>query len=427
MEIEQSLLPAADIDAFSTHRRQRPESARANHGSDLTQASGFIMDALLRMLKRIEVGSLTVAFRGTEWRIEGQQSGPTATLTVARPFGLIGKIIVSGDMGLAESYMRGDWDSPEPAQVLHLLAQNEEALSAQGRSVRIINWINRVRHSLNRNSISGSRRNIAAHYDLGNDFYRLWLDPSMTYSSALFDGGEGDLEQAQQRKYGRLLDQLDAQPGQQVLEIGCGWGGFAVEAAKRGLYVTGVTLSQEQLAYARDRVRAAGFEDMVELRLQDYRRLTGVYDHIVSIEMLEAVGEENWQTYTATLKRCLRPGGRAALQFITIDESAFEQYRRTPDFIQRYIFPGGMLPTVNGFRASVAASGLRMTREDLFGEDYARTLAHWDQRFLRSEDVVAQMGFDERFRRMWRYYLAYCEAGFHIGRIDLAQVLVEHH
>ena len=313
---------------------------------------------------------------------------------------------------------------PNLAALLLLLAQNEQALSAQSRSFVLANWLNRLRHGIRCNSIRGSRRNIAAHYDLGNDFYRLWLDPSMTYSSALFEHGERDLERAQRRKYNRLLDLLEAKPGQRVLEIGCGWGGFALQAAKRGLLVTGITLSHEQLAFARERLSAAGMAGSVDLRLQDYRHLSGTYDHIVSIEMLEAVGEENWDTYTCTLRRCLKPGGRAALQFITIDDSAFKGYRRNPDFIQRYIFPGGMLPTLPRFRASVEKSGLRTVRADLFGEDYARTLSEWHRRFLKSEREVERMGFDERFRRMWKYYLGYCKAGFRSGHIDLAQVLL---
>ena len=382
------------------------------------------MGLVLRMLERIELGSLLLMHGDCEWLLKGSKPGPEAVLQVRNPMHLLRRVLSSGDIGFAESYMRGDWESPNLAELLILLVKNEQALSAQSRSSALAAWLNRLRHRMNRNSIRGSRRNIAAHYDLGNDFYRLWLDPSMTYSSALFENGETDLERAQQRKYNRLLDLLEAKPGQRVLEIGCGWGGLALEAAKRGLRVTGITLSREQLAFARRRVIEAGMEGSVELRLQDYRQLSETYDHIVSIEMLEAVGEENWDTYTSTLRRCLKPGGRAALQFITIEESAFEGYRRNPEFIQRYIFPGGMLPTLTRFRAAVEDSGLRTVRADLFGEDYARTLAEWHRRFLKSDHEVERMGFDEKFRRMWKYYLSYCEAGFRSGRIDLAQVLI---
>ena len=387
--------------------------------------AGRAMGALLRRLERIQAGSLRLACGEHEWLLRGSRPGPDAALRVHRPMRLLGRILLSGDIGFAESYMHGDWESPELAGLLLLLVQNEQALSAQSRLAPVVDRVNRLRHRTNRNSIRGSRRNIAAHYDLGNDFYRLWLDPSMTYSSALFQRAETCLEQAQRRKYGRLLDLLQAQPGQRILDIGCGWGGLALEAAKRGLRVTGITLSQEQLAFARGRVRAAGMEGWVELRLQDYRRLSGSYDHLVSIEMLEAVGEENWETYTRTLKKCLKPGGRAALQFITIDQSAFERYRRNPDFIQRYIFPGGMLPTLSRFGDSIRDCGLRMIRTDLFGEHYARTLSEWHRRFLKAEHKVERMGFDGRFRRMWKYYLAYCDAGFRSGRINLTQVLLQ--
>ena len=387
--------------------------------------AGPAIGTLLRMLERIELGVLQVTHGDAQWLVKGAMPGPEAELRVHRPLSVLRRVLLSGGIGFAESYMSGDWESPNLAALLLLLEQNHEALSAQSQSSVVINWLNRFRHVLNRNSVRGSRRNIAAHYDLGNDFYRLWLDPSMTYSAALFENGEPDLERAQRRKYDRLLDLLKAEPGQRVLEIGCGWGGFALEAARRGLRVTGITLSGEQLAFARKRVQAAGMGGSVELRLQDYRHLSETYDHIVSIEMLEAVGEEHWETYCSALKRSLKPGGRAALQFITIDESIFERYRRSPDFIQRYIFPGGMLPTLKKFSASAEGVGLSKIQDDLFGQDYARTLAQWHRNFANHEQEVAALGFDLRFRRMWKYYLAYCEAGFRLGRINLAQVLLE--
>jgi cyclopropane-fatty-acyl-phospholipid synthase len=382
------------------------------------------MAIVLRILERIEFGSLLVVYRDGQRLLKGSKPGSAAVLRVHRPLRLLLQVLHSGDIGFAESYMRGDRESPNLAALLQLLAENEQALSAQSRSSVPVKWLNVLRHRMNRNSIRGSRRNIAAHYDLGNDFYRLWLDRSMTYSSALFEHGETGLEQAQRRKYNRLLDLLAAMPGQRVLEIGCGWGGFAVEAAKRGLRATGITLSREQLAFAHQRISDAGIDGSVELRLQDYRQLSETYDHVVSIEMLEAVGEEHWKTYAGTLKRCLNPGGRAALQFITIDEPVFDAYRRNADFIQRYIFPGGMLPTLSRFLTFTAGSGLRTVRADQFGEHYARTLAEWHRRFLKSEHEVERMGYGERFRRMWQYYLSYCEAGFRSGRIDLAQVLL---
>jgi len=389
-----------------------------------TASPGTSMGLMLRMLERIELGSLLLMHGDCEWLLRGSKPGPEAALRVHNPMRLLHRVLLSGDIGFAESYMSGEWDSPNLAELLFLLVQNEQALSAQSRSSALVAWLNRLRHRMNRNSIRGSRRNIAAHYDLGNDFYRLWLDPSMTYSSALFENGETDLGKAQRRKYNHLLDLLEVRPSQRILEIGCGWGGFALEAAKRGLRVTGITLSREQLDFARRRVSGAGMDGSVELRLQDYRQISETFDHIVSIEMLEAVGEENWGFYASTLKRCLKPGGRAVLQFITIAEAAFEGYRRNPDFIQRYIFLGGMLPTLTRFYAAVEGAGLRTVRADLFGEDYARTLSEWHRRFLKSEREVERMGFDERFRRMWKYYLGYCEVGFRSGRVDLAQVLL---
>jgi cyclopropane-fatty-acyl-phospholipid synthase len=263
-----------------------------------------------------------------------------------------------------------------------------------------------------------------AHYDLGNAFYAQWLDWGMTYSSGIFiEAGEG-LESAQANKYQRILDLLDAKPGDRILEIGCGWGGFAVTAASQGMLVDGITLSQSQLAWAQRRVEALDLTDRVNLSLKDYRKLNGNYDHIVSIEMFEAVGEAYWSDYMDTLKANLKPGGRAALQVITIDDHQFESYRRTPDFIQRYIFPGGMLPADRHLRSLPQAAGLHVTRDDRFGLDYAKTLQLWRRNFAQSWETVRALGFDERFRRMWRYYLSYCEAGFKAGTIDLHQVLL---
>lgn len=282
----------------------------------------------------------------------------------------------------------------------------------------------RLRHGLNRNSRRGSRANIAFHYDLGNDFYRLWLDRSMTYSSAIFADPQEALAQAQVRKYRRLLDSLEAKPGDHILEIGCGWGGFAELAAREGYRITGLTLSREQLDFARQRIEAAGLSDRVELRLQDYRDLRGQFDHVVSIEMFEAVGEAYWSTYFDTVYRVLRPGGRAALQVITIDERVFDSYRRNADFIQLYIFPGGMLPSVSRFNRAAEQAGLRPGEQAFFGRDYAETLRRWHRQVVAHAEVLPALGYDERFLRTWRYYLSYCEAGFATGRTDLMQALL---
>ena len=326
------------------------------------------------------------------------------------------RVLAKGDIGLAEAYLDGEWDSPDVTALLALLARNRDAL----RDAVYGSWRQllaaRLRHWFNRNSRAGSKRNIMAHYDLGNDFYRLWLDPSMSYSSALFDGtSDQPLQAAQAAKYRRILSRLAAEPGQRVLEIGCGWGGFAEMATRDGLAVTGLTLSPAQLAWAQQRVPSA------DLRLQDYRDTAERFDHVVSIEMFEAVGERWWPTYFRTVANALKPEGRAVIQSITIRDDLFATYRRGTDFIQQYIFPGGMLPSRAEFRAQAARQGLSVRDEFAFGADYARTLASWRDAFDARWPQVAALGFDEPFRRLWRLYLSYCEAGFLAGNIDVVQ------
>lgn len=320
--------------------------------------------------------------------------------------------------------MAGDWDSPDPAGLLQLLAMNEHASGKFLSSGLLSRMTARLRHRLRANTSSGSRRNIAYHYDLGNDFYQLWLDPSMTYSAGLFADEKTTLDVAQQAKYQRLLELLAPEPEAHLLEIGCGWGGFASHAACAGHRVTGVTLSCEQLAWAHQRFAGTSACSQVTLQLCDYRDIRGQFDHIVSIEMFEAVGEAYWPDYMATLRRCLRPGGRAVLQLITIDECDFEDYKAHPDFVQTYIFPGGMLPSVERFDSAVADAGLELIERHFHAQDYARTLACWQQRFVARSADIRMLGFDERFLRMWRYYLAYCEAGFRECRINVMQLVL---
>lgn len=327
---------------------------------------------------------------------------------------MFGQVLARGDIGLAEAYLDGHWDSPDITGLLALLARNRAALkkAVYGSWRKLL--AARVRHWLNGNSKAGSKRNIMAHYDLGNDFYRLWLDPSMSYSSALYRAvDDGDLESAQRAKYRRILRKLRATPGQRVLEIGCGWGGFAELAVADGLQVTGLTLSPAQLAWARQRVPQA------DLRLQDYRDTDEQFDHVVSIEMFEAVGERWWPTYFKTVARALKPGGRAVVQSITIRDDLFADYRKGTDFIQQYVFPGGMLPSRSSFRAAAAKQGLTVHAEFAFGLDYARTLAEWRHAFETKWPQIAALGFDDHFRRLWRLYLCYCEAGFLAGNIDV--------
>ena len=337
-----------------------------------------------------------------------------------RDMAVFDQVLAKGDIGFAEAYLDGHWDSPDLTALLKLLADNRDTLKravyGSWRSLLAA----RVRHWLNGNSKAGSKRNIMAHYDLGNDFYKLWLDPSMTYSSALFSAIDQDLESAQHGKYQRMLDRLNAKPGERVLEIGCGWGGLAEAATQQGLEVTGVTLSHEQLKWAQARVPSA------DLRLQDYRDLTERYDHVVSIEMFEAVGERWWPTYFKKVAESLKPGGRVMLQTITIRDDLFGAYRKGTDFIQQYVFPGGMLPSSSALHAAAAKQGLVVKDEFAFGKDYARTLCEWRVAFEAQWPAIAAQGFDEHFRRLWRFYLAYCEAGFLSGNVNVVQFELAH-
>ncbi|MGD8931030.1 MAG: cyclopropane-fatty-acyl-phospholipid synthase family protein [Chromatiales bacterium] len=380
---------------------------------------------LIASLERIAVGTLRLETpEGYELRF-GDGGEPQADLQL-KQWSALRHIFRYGDIGLAECYRDGLVKTSDLTQLIRLGIRNQTVLERAIHGNPLLGLGSRLRHLLRRNSRRGSARNIQAHYDLGNEFYRLWLDPSMTYSSACFDDRRGaDLMQAQQVKYRRMLDLVGARPGDSILEIGCGWGGFAEYAASEGIRVHGVTLSHEQLAYARERIQQAGLQELACFELRDYRDLQGRYDHIVSIEMLEAVGEAYWAGYFRRIHELLRPGGRAALQSIVIDESHFARYRRSTDFIQQYIFPGGMLPSPARIVEQAQAQGLRVERIDSFGADYAETLRRWRWRFDANREAVLGLGFDSTFIRLWRFYLAYCEAGFEEGRIDLLQVGLE--
>ncbi len=383
----------------------------------MTLASRFALKAL----DRLAAGRLTVCLPDGTTRTFGPTAKPHAEIDV-KDWRFFRKILLDGDIGFAEAYMEGYCESPDLPGLIALLAGNEKALGAMADRNPLHNLVLKLLHRRRDNSREGSRRNIHEHYDLGNGFYRLWLDPSMTYSSALYGGETGrPLEAAQDAKYDRILSQLGARQGDSVLEIGCGWGGFAEAAARRGLRVTAVTISREQLEYARARLQRAGLSDRVDLQFRDYRDIEGRYDHIVSIEMIEAVGERYWPDYFATLKRHVAPGGSALVQAIVIADDFFENYRRKPDFIQTYIFPGGMLPAPRHLAEQCRKAGLKIAGLYSFGRDYAQTLETWLARFDRVAPDVARLGFDERFRRMWRYYLAYCAAGFSTGRTDVLQ------
>jgi len=372
-----------------------------------------------RALHHLEYGRLTVVLPSGE-RIEhlGTTTGPHGVIEL-RNGGAFRRLLTRGDVGLAEGYIAGDWTSPDLTALIALAAENVTRLERTLEGLWPVRLCRRLGHVLRHNSAKGSRRNIAFHYDLGNDFYRLWLDDSMTYSSAIALVPGKTLEQAQQAKLDRIAELLALTGDEDVLEIGCGWGGLAGRIAKSSRRVTGLTLSQEQLTYARDQLGSQGLADHVEFRLKDYRDEIDQYDRIVSIEMLEAVGEAYWPTYFETLRACLRPGGRIVLQAITIREDRFESYKRSPDFIQRYIFPGGMLPTQNILADQARRAGLAIVTSETFGAGYADTLAEWRSRFEAAWAHVAALGFDPAFRRLWGYYLSYCEAGFRTGTIDV--------
>ncbi len=383
--------------------------------------------AVLNLLEKIRHGTLEVHLPDGSHRCCG--NGGTSVTLAINNWQVFDQILERGDVGFAEAWIDGDWTTPDLPALLTLLANNRDALShaVYGQWWSLLSA--RVRHLFNDNSRSGSKRNIMAHYDLGNDFYKLWLDPTMSYSSAIFSGdAERSMESAQLAKYRRILRRLNARPGQRVLEIGCGWGGFAEVAAREaGLEVFGVTLSPAQLDYARQRMERTGLGGQVTLGLCDYRDLTGEkFDHIVSIEMFEAVGERWWPSYFKTLERMLAPDGRAVVQSITIHDDLFARYRRGTDFIQQHVFPGGMLPSPSGFRKQAAKAGLAVRDVYAFGPDYSRTLAEWSANFERQWPAIEAQGFDERFRRLWRFYLGYCQAGFNSGCTDVMQFELVH-
>lgn len=345
--------------------------------------------------------------------------GPEPVLVVHRYRALL-KAVRRGSLGFAEAIIDGDLDSPDLVSVLLFYRRNQPRIEAKASSVFRVRGSDKKAHRRRENSKSNSRTNISEHYDLGNEFFRLWLDPSMLYSSALFPNDTSTLEASQMVKLDHILDEMAPEPGQHVLEIGCGWGALARRAAEtRGVSVTGITLSHEQLAWARAETERAGLSDACTYKLEDYRDTDGTYDHIMSVEMIEAVGADYWPTYFETLNARLKPGGAAVLQAITIDEAAFPEYRASADFIQRYIFPGGMLPTKTIIREEATRVGLVPDTATCFGRSYARTLAEWRVRFVAAWPEIEALGFDERFRRTWMYYLDYCEAGFLDGIIDV--------
>ncbi|WNJ90418.1 cyclopropane-fatty-acyl-phospholipid synthase family protein [Bosea sp. 685] len=377
---------------------------------------------LRRLLSRIVIGRLTVITPEGEHLHGGSAAtSPQATL-ILKNWRAMRRVLLDGDIGLAEAYRDGELDTPDLTALIELGARNDATLRRLISGAWPTRLFNRFRHVLNANTRTGSRRNIMAHYDLGNDFYGQWLDASMMYSSALYETPAETLEAAQQRRLDRIVAMLGLSGGEHVLEIGCGWGALAERLAREGCRVTAITLSPAQLEIARQRVAKAGLAERVSLHLQDYRDISGEFDRIVSIEMIEAVGHAYWPSYFATLRRSLRPGGCAVLQAITIDDTLFEAYQQGTDFIQRYIFPGGCLPSVPALVHEAEGAGFTVAEQLDFGESYALTLKEWRRRFLERWATVAQFGFDEPFRRLWEFYLCYCEAGFRARTIDVSLI-----
>jgi cyclopropane-fatty-acyl-phospholipid synthase len=393
--------------------------------------SGFSEELAAHVLRRVlaamEKGRLIFVLpNGARVDCQGQQAGPEATLFIHKNSALR-RLLLSGDVAFAEAFIRNEWSSPDLTAVIEIAAVNGDSFlrAVEGFApARFANWL---AHRLRSNSRAGSRRNISAHYDLGNAFYRLWLDPHMFYSSGLYRSGDETLQEAQEKKVDRILELLAARNGESVLEIGCGWGGLAVAIARGGAgRITGLTLSREQLAHARGIVGTQGYQSQVDLRLEDYRDIRGLYDRIVSIEMIEAVGREYWPIYFATLRDRLLEGGHVILQAITIEDGRFDKYSTTPDFIQRHIFPGGALPSPRALEEEAERAGLRLEIVEMFGDGYARTIVEWRRRFHDNWSQIEALGFDASFRKLWDYYLCYCEGGFRAGAINVGLYKLTH-
>ncbi len=362
---------------------------------------------------------------GRRFRAEGSKPGPVAEVTINNP-DVFARLVREGDLGFCDAYLDGWWTTPDLQAFMDFIHADNDDMYDGFPGMALVRAWEKARFWFQSNTKRQALKNISYHYDLGNDFYSLWLDETMTYSSALFNTSQESLEKAQIAKYASMVDQMGVKPGDHVLEIGCGWGGFAEYAAKeRGLKVTGLTISKEQLEYAQKRIKSKGLSDKVNLKLQDYRDETGVYDGVASIEMFEAVGEKYWPVYFDKIKQCLKPGKQATLQIITIQDARWEVYRKSVDFIQKYIFPGGMLPSPSVLRKEVHKAGLSVQHSIEFGKSYSQTLRRWFEVFNNKWDNISAMGFDDRFRRMWNFYLTSCAATFESGNCDVTQITLQ--
>ena len=362
---------------------------------------------------------------GRRFRAEGSKPGPVAEVKINNP-DVFARLVREGDLGFCDAYLDGWWTTPDLQAFMDFIHADNDDMYDGFPGMALVRAWEKARFWFQSNTKRQALKNISYHYDLGNDFYSLWLDDTMTYSSALFNTSQESLEKAQIAKYASMVDQMGVKPGDHVLEIGCGWGGFAEYAAKeRGLKVTGLTISKEQLEYAQKRIKRKGLSDKVNLKLQDYRDETGVYDGVASIEMFEAVGEKYWPVYFDKIKQCLKPGKQATLQIITIQDARWEVYRKSVDFIQKYIFPGGMLPSPSVLRKEVHRAGLSVQHSIEFGKSYSQTLRRWFEVFNNKWDNISAMGFDDRFRRMWNFYLTSCAATFESGNCDVTQITLQ--
>lgn len=405
-------------------RDNLPRLERSNRDHfELKSAPAAFRTALEIARRTWQSGSLTFVLpSGYEIRVQGREPGPHGKLIV-HDFRFVGRVLAAADIGFGEGFMAGEWDTPDLSALLEVFTLNFDHLEQLVTGNPWVRTLNFLTHLLNRNSKSGSRRNIYAHYDLGNAFYSRWLDPGMTYSSARFENPNESLSQAQTNKYAALARQIDLRADHHVLEIGCGWGAFAEFAAKDvGARVTALTISPSQFEFARKRLFENGLADRAEVRLLDYRDVEGRFDRVASIEMFEAVGEAYWPRYFSKVRDVLTPGGQAGIQVITIRDELFKVYRQRSDFMRKYIFPGGMLPCEARLLEETGRAGLEWRGISRFGQNYATTLAEWGRRFEDAWDDIKSLGFDERFGRLWRFYLSYCEAAFRTGRTDVVQV-----
>src|SRR5271165_4132536 len=407
---------------------ENPHFAGANDGGRaLSRGWDPRARLLARLLGGLRYGRLSLTLSsGQEFVRVGADPGPEANLVLHR-WRALWRLLIGGDIGFAQAWIDGDCSSSDLVALIRLAARNLGALARTADGSLCSRSALRLRGLMNRNTRRGSARNIIAHYDLGNDFFRVWLDEAMVYSSALWDGATPTLEAAQKRKIERVIELLELRGGEQVLELGCGWGTLAASLVQAGAaHVTALTLSPAQLEFARDLRASRGCASTIDFRLEDYRDIEGRFDRIVSIEMAEAVGRARWPTYFGKVARCLKPGGQAVLQIITIADEHFDHYRRNVDFIQRYIFPGGCLPSKTALCQQFERAGLRLVSSETFGHSYSRTLAEWRRRFHRGWPEIAALGFDDRFRGLWDYYLSYCEAGFLEGVVDVGMYCLEH-